>query len=145
MFIFVMLSHIGVLALLGFSYTIQEDWIVNVCHLFILTMMFIDCISIGRIGYKSRLTVKSLKPTTDVIKQLQQAVYIQRCLSPYYLWTKWYMFLLGTMPVLSMLYLNNFRGWMVLYFVIKVTKYITIQTWKNHIISCIPRYSVMPA
>lgn len=145
MFIFVILSHMGVLALLGFSYTIQEDWLVNVCHTFILVMFTIDCISIARIEHKSRLAVKAFKPTTDVIKQLQQAVYIQRYLSPYYLWTKWYMFLLGTMPVLSMLYLNDFRGWMVLYFVIKVTKYITIQTWKNNIISCIPRYSVMPA
>lgn len=145
MFIFVILSHMGVLALLGFSYTIQEDWLVNVCHTFILVMFTIDCISIARIEHKSRLAVKAFKPTTDVIKQLQQAVYIQRYLSPYYLWTKWYMFLLGTMPVLSMLYLNDFIEWMLLYFVIKVTKYITIQTWKNNIISCIPRYSVMPA
>lgn len=144
MFIFVILSHMGVLALLGFSYTIQEDWLVNVCHTFILVMFTIDCISIARIEHKSRLAVKAFKPTTDVIKQLQQAVYIQRYLSPYYLWTKWYMFLLGTMPVLSMLYLNDFIEWMLLYFVIKVTKYITIQTWKNNIISCIPRYSVMP-
>lgn len=135
----------GVLALLGFSYTIQEDWLVNVCHTFILVMFTIDCISIARIEHKSRLAVKAFKPITDVIKQLQQAVYIQRYLSPYYLWTKWYMFLLGTMPVLSMLYLNDFIEWMLLYFVIKVTKYITIQTWKNNIISCIPRYSVMPA
>lgn len=145
MFIFVILSHMGVLALLGFSYTIQEDWLVNVCHTFILVMFTIDCISIARIEHKSKLAVKAFKPTTDVIKQLQQAVYIQRYLSPYYLWTKWYMFLLGTMPVLSMLYLNDFIEWMLLYFVIKVTKYITIQTWKNNIISCIPRYSVMPA
>lgn len=145
MFIFIVLSHMGVLALLGFSYTIKEDWIVNICHTFILVMLTIDCVSIAKIEHKSRLAVKAFKPTTDVIKQLQQAVYIQRYLSPYYLWTKWYMFLLGTVPVLSMLYLNDFIEWMVLYFVIKVTKYITIQTWKNNIISCIPRYSVMPA
>ena len=145
MFVFIMLSHMGVLALLGFSYIIQEGWIVNVCHTFILVMFIIDCISIVRIEHKSRLAVKAFKPTTDVIKQLQQAVYIQRYLSPYYLWTKWYMFLLGTMPILSMLYLNDFIEWMFLYFVIKVTKYFTIYTWKNNIISCIPRYSVMPA
>ena len=145
MFIFVVLSHMGVLALLGFSYTIKEGWIVNVCHTFILVMFTIDCISIVKIEHNSKLAIKAFKPTTDVIKQLQQAVYIQRYLSPYYLWTKWYMFLLGTMPVLSMLYLNDFRGWMILYFVIKVTKYFTIYTWKNNIISCIPRYSVMPA
>lgn len=144
MFVFIVLSHMGVLALLGFSYIIQEGWIVNVCHTFILVMFTIDCISIARIEHNSKLAIKAFKPTTDVIKQLQQAVYIQRYLSPYYLWTKWYMFLLGTMPVLSMLYLNDFIEWMVLYFVIKVTKYITIQTWKNNIISCIPRYSVMP-
>ena len=145
MFIFVVLSHMGVLALLGFSYTIQEGWIVNVCHTFILVMFTIDCISIAKIEHNSKLAIKAFKPTTDVIKQLQQAVYIQRYLSPYYLWTKWYMFLLGTMPVLSMLYLNDFIEWMILYFVIKVTKYITIQTWKNNIISCIPRYLVMSA
>ena len=145
MFIFVVLSHMGVLALLGFSYTIQEGWIVNVCHTFILVMFTIDCISIAKIEHNSKLAIKAFKPTTDVIKQLQQAVYIQRYLSPYYLWTKWYMFLLGTMPVLSMLYLNDFIEWMILYFVIKVTKYITIQTWKNQIISCIHHYSVMPA
>jgi len=145
MFILVMLSHMGVLALLGFSYTIKEGCIVNVCHTFILVMLTIDCVSIAKIEHNSKLAIKAFKPTTDVIKQLQQAVYIQRYLSTYYLWTKWYMFLLGTMPVLSMLYLNDFRGWMLLYFVIKVTKYFTIYTWKNNIISCIPRYSVMPA
>ena len=93
MFVFIVLSHMGVLALLGFSYIIQEGWIVNVCHTFILVMFTIDCISIARIEHKSRLAVKAFKPTTNIIKQLQQAKYKQKYLAPYRLWTKWYMFL----------------------------------------------------
>ena len=145
MFVFIVLSHMGVLALLGFSYTIQEVWLVNLCHLFILIMLGFDVFSIARIEHKSRLAVKAFKPTTDVIKQLQQAVYIHKYLAPYILWSKWYMFLAGTVPVLSMLYLNNLTGWMVIYFIIKVFKYMTIITWRNNIISCIPCQTIIPA